>query len=414
MDLVGYLNKYHTTVHTDGMSELLVSHFREKFGVVVKQEGNLFQFKYHMIEAKWTLPLTHKCRGVIVKYNIDGTWEYRSRPFDKFFNQHEGYSPVFDQRDFANCAPRMCSVEKADGTCIQVWWDPGHKKWRISTLGTITTLQIQDSDLTFDGLFRETVKDFENSTLFKNDEAKEHTWIFELCCEDNRILTKYESDRAFLIGVRHTEHGTFANDEIMDEYVASLWTEGYTDIVRPSRIWLSKIGIKELDQAIQWIESEAKKIDIYGEYPEGFVIYMDGKPLCKMKNVGYLQLHHVSGGDNLRTRNVIIESVLRGTIDDIQSALSVRMKTFADRCRQVLIQKQIETQKAVEEVASKEYETQKAFAMAVQQTAPKNMWAFFFKNKDKILADSTEVPDMFYSWMFNNYAKYIDDFKKEK
>ena len=63
----------------------------------------------------------HECRGLIARRNQNlMIWEIVSRPFDKFFNQNEGASPVKDDPSFNALCDEFSFVEKADGTCVQV------------------------------------------------------------------------------------------------------------------------------------------------------------------------------------------------------------------------------------------------------------------------------------------------------
>ena len=79
--------KYLTSHHATSTFEEIANDFMEKFGVGVKQEDDLYQFKYNMLAAKW-LPdnITKESRGVIIRRD-NNAWSIVSRPFDKFFNQ---------------------------------------------------------------------------------------------------------------------------------------------------------------------------------------------------------------------------------------------------------------------------------------------------------------------------------------
>lgn len=49
-------------------------------------------------------------------------WRLASLPFYKFFNQSEVECPVRADAAFAELAPRLDFIEKADGTGIQLWY----------------------------------------------------------------------------------------------------------------------------------------------------------------------------------------------------------------------------------------------------------------------------------------------------
>jgi len=149
MDLIGYLNKYFTNGEQGIFEDKpvdLTSHFIEKFGVDVKKEDNLYQFKYNMITVNWSFPITHECRGVILRYN--GTWDYVSRPYNKFFNYHEPLCAI-REKDFA---PNLQIIEKADGCCHEdtvIITEDGEK-----TIKDICDNEYRGKILCFDTLYK--------------------------------------------------------------------------------------------------------------------------------------------------------------------------------------------------------------------------------------------------------------------
>ena len=77
-----------------------------------------------------------------------------------------------------------------------MWWDDDLEKWRISTLKYITP------DEWVPQLFWRFIDEKKlNTELWKN-----YTYVFELCCEENRIVTKYSQDQVFLIAIRNNVH----------------------------------------------------------------------------------------------------------------------------------------------------------------------------------------------------------------
>lgn len=160
-------------------------------GVNTQIEGCYYQFKYEMLMAvnNWN-DINGMCRGLILKRTQD-QWKIVSLPFFKFFNQIEHECPVSRKEAFQLFSPRMSFIEKADGTGIQLWHDEG--KWRASTLGKITNDEFDDL---FWGLF-------EKDDLNVLDHQV--TYLFELCTEKNRIVTKYTKDKLFLLGGRRID-----------------------------------------------------------------------------------------------------------------------------------------------------------------------------------------------------------------
>jgi len=71
--LENYLNEQTfgdlSTKRESNIITAVADHFDDKFGVTVKNVGDLFQFKYN-IKAKWGEAITHECRGVIMRLDF--------------------------------------------------------------------------------------------------------------------------------------------------------------------------------------------------------------------------------------------------------------------------------------------------------------------------------------------------------
>ena len=42
-----------------------------------------------------------------------------------------------------------------------------------------------------------------DKSLVEKTLDKSNTYLFELCCNENRVVTQYETDEAFLVAIRH-------------------------------------------------------------------------------------------------------------------------------------------------------------------------------------------------------------------
>ncbi len=385
MDLLNYIRT---------LSKVDPSHFGSDFGINVVQEDNLYQFKYLQLSAKWDHRMVHESRGVILRQ--DGSdWEIASRPFDKFFNQHEGHCPVFDPDVFSSKSKDMEFHEKADGTCIQLWHDG--EKWRVSTLGTITPSNVGDEPYTFAELFWKTAQ--VDPVLPKLD--KEATYVLELCADANRIVTKYPKDLCVLLGIRNKSTGEFAS---LDSSMALTICEG-TNVRLPHRIKFAEVGVKTLDHARAFVE-DAKNDTQYGEWPEGFVIYESGAPVAKMKNSRYVELHAVGGGDLKHSKNKIVEAVFMGNLDDFYVMLSDRLKAFADEVVEKSANMVASTMDQISKVQKGYYPDQKAYALAVQEHVEGPFRSFMFKSKSAVLAKDPLLQVHLETWLCDNYQKF--------
>jgi len=413
-DLLHYLNKYF--IGDAGVYENtqvdIATHFREKFGVNIKRENGLFQFKYNQLEAKFCYPLVKECRGHILAYN--NGWKFVSRPFDKFFNQHEGYCPIFDNKDFVPLVNQLTFVEKLDGSCIQVFFDFATSTWRATTLGTITSFFVGEFGITFSELFWKTIGI--DAKAFETYASKEYTYVFELACAENRIVTQYPNNFVALLGTRNNETGEYLDRNANEVFIINELYEkakvSHENLRVPHIKFMFEVGIKSLEDAKMWIEKESEDTSKYGNYAEGFVIYNGCYPVAKMKNMKYVSLHSIGGGDIKHSVNASIDAFFLETIDDIYDVLPEPTKVFIEALKKKIIdESQIVYKMISEKFAGKEFANQKDYAMCVLSSVDKKYSGFFFGNKEKILDPKTDVFELFRFWLKSNYSKF--DWKSE-
>jgi hypothetical protein len=389
--LLQYLNDNHSKSDYDSIK----NDFSQKFGVNVKEEDEFFLFKYGMITANWNEPITKECRGAILK-NENGKWAFMARPFDKFFNQHEGHCPIFNPKVFEEKLPNLSLAVKSDGTCIQLW----HSgiEWRVSTLGSITTLNAHESNKTFDRLFLDTI-----GNVFWDKLNQELTYIFELCTEENRIVTKYSSDHAVLLGARNRNSGLYLDN--YEEILSGAFAE--SNVVTSYRILPASIGHKTLEDVKLFVEEMSEKED-HGKYPEGYVVYDENLcPIAKMKNAKYVSLHHVGGGDIEHSKNQIIDSIFLGFIDDVYDVLSDRLKLFADEIKHNASEIELNAMNVAELISKNQFASRKDFALFVQKNADQKVQSFFFKNSSEFMSNQIDdVLSKFELWLKENYKKF--------
>ena len=410
MTLFDYLHKYFKNGEIgdfEGKTVDIVTHFLDKFGVDVKQENNLWLFKYDQLAARWSFPITHECRGAILRYK-NNSWKFICRPFDKFFNQHESYCPLVEEETFKNLCNQLAFVEKADGSMISLWFDDVKNKWRASTGGTISPTNVGDYDITFDNLFFQTLGLEAEKLIGVLD--KDYTYIHELCCGENQIVTRYPKNKIFLLGIRHNEYGTYSDIHTQENSVLSLVEIG-GEMSLPHRINFPYIDVKSLEDAKAYVESQSLNFEQFGEYPEGFIVYDGFKPLCKMKNSRYLQLHSFSGGDIGHTRNKVIEAFFTGTLDDYYDMLTDRMKEFADSLKDKVLEQYHIMSKVSGYFVGKQFETQKDYALTVIKHVDKAFHGFFFSEKEHIINEHTDLQDLFRKWICKNYSRFEDYWK---
>ena len=402
MRLLDYLN---SNFPTDKLwsEDVFIERFMTAFGVSVKVENDLYQFKYDMISANWKEDLTRECRGVILRKTANG-WIVAARPWDKFFNVHEGHSGIHEAESFNAACGDFEFHEKGDGTAIMVWFDHVKDHWRASTLGTITPANVGDiPDLTFDRLFWNTLEANGFDSRMLGNEEKDYTFLFELCCAENRILTKYPDNRVYLLSIRHNESGEYTKEP-------SNYAYGLGALV-PHKYTFKELGITTLDAAHEWVEGQASDVEKYGEYSEGFCIYKDGAPIAKLKNRDYVDKHHAIGaGDILHTRNVVIERFFNGTLDDLMDVLVDAMKDYSDRLREWWVSNIVAQEAIVTEMRKHSFADQKAFALYLQEKVDGSFKSFYFANKDDVLSGYSLTP-LLNDWIKGNWKKFEKEIK---
>lgn len=395
MSLHDYLSKYFpngSTGEFEGVAVNLVDHFFEKFGVNVKNEGDLYQLKYDMLAAKFSFPLVKECRGHIWRY--DGAWTRVCTPPDKFFNQHEGYCPIFNDVEFSQKLSSLSAIRKEDGTAIAVWYDSVRSAWRASTLGAITPFKVGDYTITFDVLFWKTLGE-ENKNILETQGDKNVTYLFELCCLENRIVTKYITDRTFLLTARNNKTGV---------YETPIWWDTFKAYKPDFFLLAGEDNIKTLDDLKRWVDKQSDDT-ADAVYREGFVVYDGLTPIAKLKTARYLSLHAVGGGDMKHTRNVVIDSFFAGTLDDIWGVLHPQMQEFAEKLKDKVIKLTNEALAASKNIDPSTIATQKDYALWIKANVPPMFAGFFFQNKEAVLAKKGITED-FTWWVKANYRKF--------
>lgn len=298
MLLLQYLkDNYPTFTDTE-----LTAKFLEDFGVDVSVEDDLYLFKYNQILVKWS-PMVEECRGIILRHTSD--WEVVSLPHNKFYNFSE------QRCSLKELTGTEKFVEKADGTCIQVWYDSVQNRWRASTLGTISPLQFNGSGPTFDQLF------WKVSGLCPAILPFGQTHLFELCSIFNAIVNIYPTDRCYYHGSRSLRTG---------EYLDAYEIVKSESILKPKEFDFSGLTQAQILEQIENIPSGE-----LGSVPEGCVVYVANRPVAKLKRRDYLSKHGIMTGNPRHVAKCLVELFFIGGLDDVYSTLHDSHKNFTER-----------------------------------------------------------------------------------
>lgn len=246
-----------------------IQKLNEEFGIMVKlYEEGLYVLNYDQINSPKANPIVVECRGLI----IDHSFNIVSRSLDRFFNL--GEQP--DTQAHLDWSKAECA-EKVDGSLIKIYNWKG--VWYCSTRGTA----FAESNCNFGDSFK--------SLIFKaldcDDEVEfqhlcnlwldsDWTYILELTCRENRVVKSYDGYTLHYLASRHNQSGEFGDDY---EKQAALM-----------------IGAREINtfkfSSVDDCINTAKHLP---DLEEGYVVYQDGKPVCKVKSPAYVAVHHIRG-----------------------------------------------------------------------------------------------------------------------
>ncbi len=401
--LVDYLNKH----YPQGFCSALEDDFRKKHSVRIRRQDELFQFKYWLFDSSFSNEVTGQSRGHIVAFT-NGKWVFRSRPFDKFFNRHEGFCPINAKGEFERLMPEFTLIEKADGTMIQLWWDPERQIWRLSTTGRINAEALDDfPDLIIDQLFLRVLgrklEDLD-SILDKNN-----TYLFELCAKENAILTKYPTDRAYLLTYRNTQNGDYATLQQVADLTTILKQTG-CNLGQLFTAKLSDLGLSSLNELADFIDQQSKN----PEFPdplEGFVIWHENMPVAKMKTALYKQFFSFSGGDMTFARKKVVEAFFQEQLDDVWHVLNERLLELADSLPQKVRKIAEQIERLAKELFSNTYPDRKSYAQAVLALPmDKRFKDIFFRHHEQLQADPSRAFEFLMEKLQNheNWKKFMD------
>ena len=213
---------------------------------------------YNQITSPRFDELVDRCRGIVVD---DTDFKVVCNTFKRFYNAGE------DPRTEDFCFTNSLSYEKVDGSLIKVYYY--RNKWRIGTRGTafanntLTSFDGVDGKITFKNLFLKTLnvtpEVFEDTMNEYCDQNS--TYLFELCTQENRVVTQYPTNRVYLIGA-------IDKYELVDHHAMDL-------------LWLFNLLRLEFDELYFPSYTEHESIDSVIEHAESLSDLKEGFVLCE-------------------------------------------------------------------------------------------------------------------------------------
>lgn len=228
--------------------------------LVYREKDNLFLLKYDQINADWTNPATHECRGIILDKN---TFEIVSYPYEKFWNLHEGYAAKLDYSTTK-------WYTKYDGSLICLYYYKN--EWNIQTSGTIDAdSECYHPTLKFKDLVWLTVeKVYSSKAEFISLLDTNNFYMFELCTPYNIVVTPHKDFNLYLHGVR---------SKIDLNYISLDSINGLVKAESHSINDIDEMNI--LIETMPWTS-------------EGFVLVDADFNRVKCKNPSYVAVHHAA------------------------------------------------------------------------------------------------------------------------
>lgn len=250
----------------------------EHFAVSVKDfetpQGDILTvINYNQIDTPKN-PITNECRSLILDKN---TLEVVSQSFDRFFNY--GEQPETQKNlDIT----KAVAYDKIDGSIIKIYNYKG--TWYVSTRGTaFGDSKVGGFDLTFKELVLKSQFGAGCSLEYMErvfqdycevDLDPEFTYICEITAMENRVVTRYSGYKLWLLAVRSNK---------TSQYQPLLKNTLFLDFNYPNEYKFESIS--------DCIKASKELTDL----KEGYVLYQDGVPVCKVKNPAYLAVHHIRG-----------------------------------------------------------------------------------------------------------------------
>lgn len=269
------------------LKEFGIEALKQEFGIKVKEypEG-LYVLNYDQINSPKSHPIVKECRSLI----LDNEFNIVSRSFDRFFN----YSEVPESQEHINMSKAVL-FEKVDGSLIKIynWKDTWYVSTRSTAFGesTVNGFDLTFKDLVFKALGINNDIEFQkecNLHLYKDT-----TYICEVTSIENRCVKTYIGYKLHYLAARNNTTSAYQDDSFAAEQFGMILPEYYR--------------FNSIEACIK-AAKELKNLD------EGYVLYQDGIPVCKIKSPAYCAVHLIKG-EGLSPKR-IAELVLTGEQDE--------------------------------------------------------------------------------------------------
>lgn len=271
MNVVNYLKEH-------GIGKLVT-----EFSIKIKEyDEGLIVLNYNQIDSPKAHPIVMECRGLI----LDKEYNVVSRSFDRFFNI--GEQP--DTQAHIDMSKAVC-YDKIDGSLIRIYNYEG--VWYVATRGTafaesgVNGFAATFKDLVFKSLEMASEEEFQH--VCNTNLHSQVTYIAEVTSMENRVVRAYSGYKLHYLATRN--NCTFEFEDWASECLS-------LGMLLPQQY-----SFGSTDECVETAKT-LKNLD------EGYVLYQDGVPVCKIKSPAYCAVHLLRG-EGLNPKR-IAELVLTG------------------------------------------------------------------------------------------------------
>jgi len=363
---------YMKSVNFDNVIDFLNEHgldrLKEEFGIKYSQNEaypDLYVLNYDQIESSKCKdhPIVKQCRSLVVEYT-GYSWRIVSRSFDRFFNEGE----VEHDHDVTE----LTACEKVDGSLVSVFWYEDQWLYRTKSMIEPEPEMKMSTGRSWCDLIE--------SVLTGHFYRKDFTYIFEVVSKDNRVVTRYDEDAAYLLAVRENRTGDYLNRANLCDVYQDL-------IVSSPKVRMPReFKFDTMQHALE----AAKELP---NLEEGYVMYnYQNEPVIKVKSPAYVAAHRLRG-ESVLTPKRIIEMIRIGEADEYLSIFPEDTEAFDD-VKGKLYALVWKIQQAFHSEL-KHIEDQKEYALAIMEKYPEYQGILFAlkKNADKTTCEMiNEMP----------------------
>ena len=323
---------------------------------------------YDQIQSPKNDPYVIQCRGLVLSKDF----EVLCLPFDRFFNLGE----TVDHCAYIDWTKAKC-YEKVDGSLIKIYHDGN--KWNCATRGTA----FGESDVfgwpyTFAELAYRALDasdDAEFNLLCGKHLDPEVSYMFEVTARENRVVTNYSGYTLWYLASRNKLTGEYIDSSNSCEKFGAKLPNAY--------------GFGGVEECVHTASN-------LPDLQEGYVLYQDDKPFCKIKSPAYVAVHHIRG-EGLNPKR-ICQLVLTNEQDEY-------LKYFPED-EEYITQYVNELNSMLEEIQMVEFnvrniEDQKSFALAVKDLSYSAVLFNWRKTKGDVVATFHSQPINYKLKLFN-------------